>query len=332
MKNSLTSLQQIVNPTKFQKIQDDISLATGLAIITVDYMGIPLTTHSNCNKFCQIMRSSEKYHTYCEKCDSRGGVEAARIRKPFIYFCHAGIVDFAIPIIVDNLYLGAFMAGQVLLDQYDSENKLEYILSGLGNAIDLELDAETREYYSMLPSMNLEKIIALANMLLHFGNYCIEVGILKDSVAQLSSRKASTESHTIPEHPINTEHSWTDTLAGNCSKNSSRILQPAFDYIKQYANEKITLSKMATLCNISTSYFSKLFARENRGSLSDYVNQIRIDNAKELLNKTDWPIRSIAENSGYDDSGYFIKVFKHHTGKTPAEFRNCHSTTSKFRP
>lgn len=332
MQKLLTSLQQIVNPIKFQKIQDDISLATGLAIITVDYMGIPITTHSNCSKFCQIMRSSEKYHTYCEKCDSRGGVEAARIRKPFIYFCHAGIVDFAIPIIVDNLYLGAFMAGQVLLDQNDSENELEYILSGAGNAVDLELDAETREHYLSLPFMSLEKITALANMLLHFGNYCIEVAILKDSVAQLNSKKPLTESYANMEHPIETDHTWANAHVSSCSGNSSKILQPALDYIKQHANEKISLSKMAALCNISTSYFSKLFAKENLGSLSDYVNQVKIDNAMELLNKTDWPIHSIADNLGYDDSGYFIKVFKNNTGKTPLEFRNYHRTLSKSHP
>lgn len=336
MLKPLTSLQQVVNPVKFQKIQDDISSATELAIITVDYIGIPITAHSSCSKFCQRMRSSEEYRIYCEKCDSRGGLEAARIRKPFVYFCHAGIIDFAIPIIVDNLYLGAFMAGQVLLDQRDSGNKLEHILSGIENTIDLDHDSEIRGYYNMLPVMRLEKIIALANMLLHIGNYCIEEAVLRTSISQLNSKKLSAE-HKNQENPFydeygkDTEYNRISTAANSHRSTSNRILQPALNYIKQHPNEKITLSKMAALCNISTSYFSKLFAKENLGNLSDYVNHVKMDSAKELLCSTDWPIRSIADKLGYEDSGYFIKIFKNHTGKTPLEFRNDPNMGGKKR-
>ncbi len=314
LRTTLTNLQQIVNPAKFQKIQDDISLATGLAIITVDYTGIPLTAHSNCSEFCKRLRSSETYHHYCEKCDSRGGLEAARIRKPFIYFCHAGLIDFAIPIIVNNLYVGAFMAGQVLLEQKDSENKLEHILSGVGNTIDLTCDIEIQKLYNMLLVMSLEKIIALANMLLHIGNYCIEEAVLRASIAQLSSKNQSTQY-------LDKVHDEPSGIANNNSKMHNEILRPAFNFINQHIHEKISLSNMAKLCNISTSYFSKLFSKENLGSLTDYVNHVKVDRAKELLHSTDWPIRTIADKLGFDDCGYFIKVFKQDTGKTPSAFR-----------
>ena len=189
LNKTVSDIQQIVNPAKFQKIQDDISLATGLAIITVDYRGVPITSHSNCCDFCNIMRSSEIYRHYCEKCDSRGGLEAARIRKPFIYFCHAGLIDLAIPIIVDNLYLGAFMAGQVLLDKKDKANKLEHIFSGAGEVIDFSKDKMLGEYYSKLPAMNFERIEALAKMLQHIGNYCVEEAILRGIDSPIQFKK-----------------------------------------------------------------------------------------------------------------------------------------------
>lgn len=329
MQKPLT-IQQIVNPAKFQKIQDDISLATELAIITVDYKGTPLTSHSNCSEFCKKVRSSG-YRDYCEKCDSHAGLEAARIRKPFIYFCHAGLVDFAIPIIIDNLYLGAFMAGQVLLAREDSENKLEHILPGAGNSIDLSRDTEIRKSYDLLPVMRLEKITALANMLLHIGNYCIEEALLSASVSRLSSRKQSRELYKNSGYPFDNEYGKTVAIGGNQGKKPGRILQPAFDYIKNNPQEKISLSKMAALCNISASYFSKLFARENLGNLSDYVNRVKTERGRELLHSTDWPIRTIAENLGFDDCGYFIKVFKQNTGMTPSEFRNNHTAADIFK-
>lgn len=322
MTRGLTNIQQIVNPAKFQKIQDDISSATGLAIITVDYMGIPVTAHSNCSEFCKKVRSSEKYRNYCEKCDSRGGLEAVRIRKPFIYFCHAGLIDFAIPIILDNLYLGAFMAGQVLLDKEDSENKLEHILSGTDNSIDFANDSSVGQSYSLLPVMRMDKITALANMLFHIGNYCIEEAVLKASIAKLNSDKKSMELYKNMDSVYN-EHVKTNSIADNYTKKSSKILEPALNYIKENTHEKISLTKMAALCNISTSYFSKLFTRENLGNLSDYVNHIKTDSAKELLLSTDYPIRLIADKLGFDDCGYFIKVFKSEVGKTPSEFRKA---------
>jgi len=329
LRKSLTNIQQIVNPAKFQKIQDDISLATGLAIITVDYTGIPLTFHSNCSRFCKKFRSSERYRNFCEKCDSRGGLEAARIRKPFIYFCHAGLIDFAIPIIVDNLYLGAFMAGQVILDQNDSENNLEHILSSSENTIDLDHDIEIREYYSMLPVMPIERIVALSNMLLHVGNYCIEEAILRSTIAQLNSKKNSIEINKNRGYISDNEHGKTSTITDDYSRKSINILQPALDYINKHPQEKILLSKMAELCNISASYFSKLFSKENTGSLSDYVNNVKMNRAKELLTRTDWSIQNIANDLGFDDCSYFIKVFKQDAGKTPTVFRNNYKNETK---
>ena len=78
---------------------------------------------------------------------------------------------------------------------------------------------------------------------------------------------------------------------------------------------------MAAICNISPSYFSKLFARENLGTLSNYVNQVKLNHAKELLHSTNWPVRNVADYLGFDDCGYFIKVFKKQNGMTPMEYR-----------
>lgn len=320
MRRTLTNIRQIANSAKFQKIQDDISLATGLAIITVDYTGVPVTAHSNCSEFCKKVRSSGKYRNFCEKCDSHGGLEAARMGKPFIYLCHAGLVDFAIPIIADNLYLGAFMAGQVLLEQEAPENALEHILPWSGSSVDLSGPEEIRESYALLPVMGLDKIIALSNMLSHIANYCVEEAILRAAVAQLNARKntAGLYNETEPEREKTQRSNLT---AEYDAKAPNKVLQPALDYIKQHSGEKITLSKMAALCNVSTSYFSKLFAMEDLGSLSDYVNHVKIERAKELLQSTELPIRYIAGKLGFDDSGYFIKVFKGQVGNTPAEFR-----------
>ncbi|WP_099468729.1 PocR ligand-binding domain-containing protein [Konateibacter massiliensis] len=327
MRATFTDITQIVNPRKFQTIQDDIALATDLAIITVDYMGKPLTKHSNCSEFCKNVRSS-KYGSYCEKCNSHGGLEAARNRKPFIYICHAGIVDFAIPIIVNDLYLGAFMAGQVILSQLDSLYAPERILHNVNLTFDPMKDVSFRESYNKLPIMRLDKIMALANMLLHIGNYCVNEAGYK---ALITSTPKSQEANQFDKTKYlnDDDQNMIYPLHKHIKNETYLIIQPALTYIKKHPKEKITLERMAALCNISPSYFSKLFAKENLGCLSDYVNQVKIERAKEHLIETNWPIRTVAENVGFEDCGYFIKVFKRNTNKTPLEYRNDYAELSK---
>ena len=320
MGRTFSDIYQIFNPDNFQNIQDDISIASELAIITVDYKGVPITAHSNCSEFCKKMRASQ-YGVFCEKCDSHGGLEAARIGKPYIYLCHAGLIDFAIPIIVDGLYLGALMAGQVLLDKGNSESKPERILQGVSNSLELKSDLEFQQSYAMLPIMRMEKIIALANMLSHIGDYCVQQAALREALVHQSSKNQFEDSLS------NQIDEKTEALDGaQAAKEPNKLLQPALAYINKHPQEKITLSKMATLCSISTSYFSKLFSKENLGNLSDYVNHIKMERAKELLVSADWSIGAIAENLGFDDCGYFIKVFKHETSKTPLEYRNIQNS------
>jgi len=325
LSRTFTDIYQIFNPEKFQKIQDDISIASELAIITVDYKGVPITAHSNCSEFCRKMRSSE-YGVFCEKCDSHGGLEAARIGKPFIYLCHAGLVDFAIPIMVDGLYLGALMAGQVLLDKENSENQPERILQGVGSPHEFPENPDFTHSYELLPVMRLEKIVALANMLSHISGYCVEQAILGEAFIKLSSR---AQTANLFNSPLAQFRSLNDKES--VPKEPNKLLKPALTYIETHPKEKITLSKMAALCSISSSYFSKLFAKEKLGNLSDYVNHIKIEHAKQLLLSTDWTIRTISENLGFDDSGYFIKVFKRETDKTPLEFRNLQSSADSLR-
>ncbi|MDB8791024.1 PocR ligand-binding domain-containing protein [Romboutsia sp. 1001216sp1] len=185
--NNTLSLEKIINIESFQKIQDDIAQATGIAIIMVNYEGKAITNHSNCTKFCSMIRKIDRYSAICEKCDSRGGLESVRMKNSYIYICHKGLVDFAAPIIVRDQYLGAVMAGQVLLE--DNENiELEEIVrvnkdfDNLGEDLKKELEKE----YKNLPVVSITKIKAIAQMMFHISNYIVEEAILKMSLNEAS--------------------------------------------------------------------------------------------------------------------------------------------------
>lgn len=297
--NESIDVSELIEVDKFQKLQDDIALATGLAIIAIDYTGKPITKHSYCNHFCQLMRKSKKYSRLCEKCDSRGGLEAVRLNKYYIYHCHADIVDMAIPIIVGGLYVGAFMAGQVRIDRPQDYDKLEHVLYEDSSIKEWLSIPEYKQRYDQIPTMSLERIVANANMLLYFANLCMDKKLTNISKNQsIIGLKAITGKNKV-----------------------NRILEPSLEYIKNNLDKKITLADMASICHISPSYYSKIFARAELGSLSNYVNYLKVEKAKHYLETTDWPVKEIADKLAYEDSGYFIKIFKERFKMTPGECR-----------
>ena len=95
----MIKIEQVFSIKEWEIVQDSLAETTGMAILMVDYKGRPITKHSCCCEFCDKVRSDEVLKKYCEKCDSRGGAEAVRQNKPYIYKCCFGMVDVAIPIV-----------------------------------------------------------------------------------------------------------------------------------------------------------------------------------------------------------------------------------------
>lgn len=178
------NLQNIIEIEMFQKIQDDIADATGLSIITTDYKGKPVTNHSRCTEFCSIIRKDSKLRELCEKCDSRGGLEAVRKGKPYIYKCHMGLVDFAVPIIVQGQYLGALMAGQVLTE----ESKILELESITQCDTNIQQDKELMEAYEKLQTISFDKIQSIAQMMFHISNYIVNESVLKIVQKELNEK------------------------------------------------------------------------------------------------------------------------------------------------
>lgn len=318
MKSQL-NIRHIFENGQFQKIQDSLAIATGLAIITVDYKGVPITKHSSCSDFCKNMRSNNGTNKLCEICDSRGGIEAARTQSPYIYICHAGLVDFAIPIMSEDNYLGALLAGQVFLSKQEEEYKLEKIFHG--NNVSLE-NIKAITAYRNIPAMDLKKVKIISDL---FFSIC---RILVDEVKLRSSINELIKNETY----IHVDKQFSDTYCEIISnryydittekqENDTDILKPAFDYIRNNLDGDLSLHSVSKICHISPSYFSRLFAKENLGSYSNYINKLKVEHAKRLLKSTDFSINQIALKLGFLDCGYFIKVFKKCVEMTPAAFR-----------
>ena len=101
------------------------------------------------------------------------------------------------------------------------------------------------------------------------------------------------------------------------------LIHQANEFIEQhYADPDLSLNEMAALVNLSASHFSVVFSQETGHTFKEYLTDIRIRKAKELLRMTGLRSADIADRVGYNDPHYFSSVFKKHTGLSPSEFRS----------
>ncbi len=106
---------ELVDVETLQRVQDAFSDLIGVATWTTDVNGEVVTKGSNFTDFCmKYTRQSELGKMRCEWCDKFGAVQTLENCHETTYYCHAGLIDFAAPIIVNGQQVGCFLGGQVL--------------------------------------------------------------------------------------------------------------------------------------------------------------------------------------------------------------------------
>ncbi|MBR6765471.1 MAG: helix-turn-helix transcriptional regulator [Clostridia bacterium] len=101
-----------------------------------------------------------------------------------------------------------------------------------------------------------------------------------------------------------------------------QLMQNAACYIKEHCDKSISLREVADEMGFTPEYFSSVFKNVTGLNFVDYLNNMRIARALNLLNETDLPISKISEQCGFNDSNYFAIVFKKIMGISPRTYRN----------
>jgi AraC-like DNA-binding protein len=92
-------------------------------------------------------------------------------------------------------------------------------------------------------------------------------------------------------------------------------------YVLAHFHENINRDKMAEMVNLSPGYFSNLFRQEVGMSFSDYLIQVRVENAKSLLRRFDLSVDAISKRCGFHSLAHFSRTFKDRVGMSPLKFR-----------
>ena len=108
------------------------------------------------------------------------------------------------------------------------------------------------------------------------------------------------------------------------SLRETRPISDAKRYIQQHYQEALRLEDVSSAVGFNTTYFSTLFKKETGQNFVDYLTELRINKAKELLSGDDLSVQDVAEMVGYQDLKYFSKLFKRITGVSPSDYKKLY--------
>lgn len=110
----------------------------------------------------------------------------------------------------------------------------------------------------------------------------------------------------------------------NALSQSQNIIERVKQYIDNNLQSELTREQISRYVYLNQDYLSRLFKRQEKTSISDYICERRINYAKRLLIYSNESISLIGEKAGYSYNSHFSKTFKKKTGMTPASYRKLH--------
>ena len=116
--------------------------------------------------------------------------------------------------------------------------------------------------------------------------------------------------------------SLCDDISAMRTRGSDSVSGKAIKYIREHFSEEISLEEVSQAVNISPFYFSRLFKHETGKNFIEFLNDTRMQKAKEYLVDPMYSIKEICHKCGYSDPNYFSRIFRKYEGISPSEWRS----------
>lgn len=203
---------------------------------------------------------------------------------------------------------------------------IAYVQLGEKNKAKLIINSFLNEIFSYA-SGNLEIMKAkLYEFTAFLSRTAVEAGALLESIIPIIKKSSSIlvdklDFSELCSITIEILYDYIDTVYSIKSKKKpSRHLANAIKCMNDDYCENLSLNLVAKKVFISPYYLSHLFRDEMDTTFKDYLTRIRIDKAKEFLSDG-FTVEQVVEKIGFNDTNYFIKVFKKYVGITPSKYK-----------
>lgn len=179
-----SKLHRLIEPKVMLDLQENFAHATGMGAVYTDEKGTHMNEGSNFSGFCKYIHCSKWGLNCCRISNNYATQIAMQTNRPFIYKCHAGLVDIEIPIIVNGELVGSFMAGQIRCHAEEFPELKQ--MPSSHNWLD---DPVCRELYEQTEILSRKRIEAAAETLFVFANYIAENTMLSEMQNRINRKQ-----------------------------------------------------------------------------------------------------------------------------------------------
>ena len=264
-------LTDLIEVEILQKIQDACSHYTGMAALTTDADGKPITEGSGFTDFCMnFTRKSELGCARCIASDKNAARIALETGKPVVYVCHAGLADFASPIMVGDKLVGCFLGGQVRVSDIDEE-KLRATAEELG--IDFEGYYEAMQKTSSVSKRAIQKSAEFLGMIANIISEMAYQNYIAIDKYRTLERAARSQSHFLMD------------LSSDLHENMSEWITALEDVVRNGSVDTV-LDVIDTMLTNGTATYS---------IIGDIVDYMKFSDGNVELYETPYRIREVVQ-------------------------------------
>lgn len=281
-------------------------------------------------RICNFFDVYRTKNSICTNGISSAAEIASRLGQPYIFTCKAGFINIVISLIIRGEMQGFFVAGPIAMESISPDT-----ITNILNINDLNKHPETisaltiflrtMKIYSTKEVNYLSTVLNSSIMAAITPNEdYLKINELYKKMSTLDRREKGSQGKRRDEPEKYNADSQKKEKSPAIYGGRSNIINQAVQIIKSGYMHKISLEKVAGKLYINQSYLSMHFKHEMGVTFTDYLNDIRILESKELLANTNYSLMEVSLSCGFEDQSYFTKVFKKSQGCTPKEYRQTH--------
>lgn len=204
-----------------------------------------------------------------------------------------------------------------------SNGNLDYVKENIKNSTFTNPDGMGKLSDNKLQNIRYHFVVTIAMIT----RYCVHAGMEQEKAYALSDFYIRRMDQCQSIQDIGKLHS--DMCLSICNQmkviRSKQILSKpivlCIDYIYTHIHYRITMKELSEYLKLSESYLSKLFHKEMGITISQYILDLKIEKAKNLLQYSEYNIVEVANYLSFSSQSHFIQVFQKKTGLTPRKYR-----------
>lgn len=270
------------NKRKLEELLVNFYNCTQISISIFDSNYVCVANGGSPQRFCNKIRANGLTLQGCTLSDENHFKKAKTEKKTIVYTCHAGIVESITPIFYENVIIAYVMLGR-FRDAEHKYSSLSIVRKSLSAYGLMDQEKEYLKLYKQLPVFSVEQLNSA-------------IAILKTCIRYI----------------------WNENLI---KLNKSMLPTKIENFILENLSGELTVKNICKTFFISKETLYTIFREEYNDTVKNFINNKRIQQAEKLLVETTSPIANIAEQAGFSDYNYFIRLFKQKTGLTPLQYR-----------